>query len=136
MSGGRAPSHLRRDVQGLRAVAVLAVIANHAVGWPAGGFLGVDVFFVISGFIITALLLRESDRTGRVPSARMTPVAGTGGTIRDTPAPEPHHREDHGDSHNAPVLPAVRLAESQRDRGAPGTANSVRGYLPARDWRR
>lgn len=69
MSGGREPSHLRRDVQGLRAVAVLAVIANHAVGWPAGGFLGVDVFFVISGFIITALLLRESDRTGRISLA-------------------------------------------------------------------
>ncbi|MGM7698600.1 acyltransferase family protein [Microbacterium sp. A84] len=56
----------RRDIQGLRAVAVIAVILNHAVGEPSGGFLGVDVFFVISGFIITALLLREVDRTGRI----------------------------------------------------------------------
>jgi peptidoglycan/LPS O-acetylase OafA/YrhL/lysophospholipase L1-like esterase len=54
-------------LDGLRAFAVLAVIAFHL--WPhrlPGGFLGVDVFFVISGFLITTLLLREGDRTGRV----------------------------------------------------------------------
>ncbi|WP_353114766.1 acyltransferase family protein [Microbacterium sp.] len=60
---------IRRDVQGLRALAVLLVFANHMVGWPAGGFAGVDVFFVISGFLITGLLLREYDRTGHI-SAR------------------------------------------------------------------
>ena len=50
---------LRRDIQGLRAIAVLAVIADHLLGWPHGGFVGVDIFFVISGFLITGLLLRE-----------------------------------------------------------------------------
>ncbi|QCO99582.1 acyltransferase [Arthrobacter sp. 24S4-2] len=57
---------VRRDIQGLRAIAVLAVIADHLFHWPTGGFVGVDVFFVISGFIITGVLLREHDRTGRI----------------------------------------------------------------------
>lgn len=59
-------ANTRHDIQGLRALAVVAVIVNHSVGWPSGGFLGVDIFFVISGFIITSLLLREVDRTGRI----------------------------------------------------------------------
>jgi len=49
----------RADIQGLRAVAVLAVIADHVAGWPKGSFVGVDVFFVISGYLITGILLRE-----------------------------------------------------------------------------
>jgi peptidoglycan/LPS O-acetylase OafA/YrhL len=49
----------RADIQGLRAVAVLAVIANHLAGWPKGSFVGVDVFFVISGYLITGILVRE-----------------------------------------------------------------------------
>ncbi|GGI37992.1 hypothetical protein GCM10010988_16750 [Cnuibacter physcomitrellae] len=57
---------LRPDIQGLRALAVVAVILDHAIGWPLGGFVGVDVFFVISGFLITGLLLRDVERTGRV----------------------------------------------------------------------
>ncbi|GAB3036925.1 SGNH hydrolase domain-containing protein [Parafrigoribacterium mesophilum] len=59
----------RRDIQGLRAVAVLLVIANHFLGWPSGGFIGVDVFFVISGYLITGLLLREHERTGTISLA-------------------------------------------------------------------
>jgi peptidoglycan/LPS O-acetylase OafA/YrhL len=56
----------RADVQGLRAFAVLAVVAFHA-GLPVpGGFAGVDVFFVISGFVITAMLRREWRETGRI----------------------------------------------------------------------
>lgn len=58
---------LRADIQGLRAVAVLLVLAFHA-GVPAlaGGYVGVDVFFVISGFLITGLVLRELRATGRL----------------------------------------------------------------------
>ena len=54
-------------IDALRAIAVLAVFLYHAgVGWMPGGFLGVDVFFVISGYLITSLLLSERRRTGRV----------------------------------------------------------------------
>ena len=60
----------RLDIQGLRALAVIAVISNHVLGWPSGGFVGVDVFFVISGFLITGLIVREIDETGRFSIAR------------------------------------------------------------------
>jgi peptidoglycan/LPS O-acetylase OafA/YrhL len=54
-------------LDGLRAVAVLGVIFFHLdLGWIPGGFLGVDVFFVLSGFLISSLLLEELDRSGRV----------------------------------------------------------------------
>lgn len=56
----------RLDIQGLRAVAVLAVIANHLTGQPQGGFVGVDVFFVVSGFVITTVMLREYRHSGRI----------------------------------------------------------------------
>ena len=52
---------------GLRGLAVLAVMGYHArVGWLRGGFIGVDVFFVLSGYLITALLLAEHAQTGRI----------------------------------------------------------------------
>ena len=55
------------DIEGLRAVAVLAVVLFHAdVPGAGGGFVGVDVFFVISGFLITGLLWREVSTTGTV----------------------------------------------------------------------
>lgn len=52
--------HYRKEIDGLRAIAILPVIWTHA-GLPyiTGGFLGVDVFFVISGFLITSILLKE-----------------------------------------------------------------------------
>ncbi|MEK6310841.1 MAG: acyltransferase family protein [Curtobacterium sp.] len=63
--------HWRPDVQGLRAVAVIGVLAFHAgVGVFRGGFVGVDVFFVISGFLITTNLLRERDDSGRIALRR------------------------------------------------------------------
>jgi peptidoglycan/LPS O-acetylase OafA/YrhL len=58
---------VRPEIQALRAVAVALVVVYHL--WPAalpGGFVGVDVFFAISGFLITGLLLREADRRGTV----------------------------------------------------------------------
>lgn len=54
-------------LDGLRALAVISVLVYHAgYGWAAGGFLGVEVFFVISGYLITALLLAEWRDTGHV----------------------------------------------------------------------
>lgn len=62
----RPPGAWRPDIQGLRALAVLVVVAFHA-GLPVpGGFVGVDVFFVISGFVITAMLNREWSKSGRL----------------------------------------------------------------------
>ena len=64
-----APSSRRADIQGLRAVAVLMVVAFHAGFSVPGGYTGVDVFFVISGFVITAMLLRELTGSGRLSFA-------------------------------------------------------------------
>jgi len=65
---GTAPGDrkFRPDVEGLRALAILLVVLFHAdVPRVTGGFIGVDVFFVISGFVITGLLLREHASSGR-----------------------------------------------------------------------
>jgi peptidoglycan/LPS O-acetylase OafA/YrhL len=63
----RPDSGLRPEIQLLRALAVLAVVFNHlAPGLMPGGYVGVDIFFVISGYLISAHLLRELDRSGRV----------------------------------------------------------------------
>jgi len=65
-----APFEHRPDINGLRAVAVLLVVLYH-VGVPhiTGGFVGVDVFFVISGYLITSLLVLEAERTGHISLA-------------------------------------------------------------------
>ncbi|MHA7649787.1 acyltransferase family protein [Mycobacterium sp. ML4] len=80
----------RPDIEGLRAVAVIAVVLYHA-GIPgiAGGYIGVDVFFVISGFLITGLLWREVQTTNTVAlgrfyaarARRLLPAAATVGVI-------------------------------------------------------
>src|SRR2546421_3585263 len=63
----RASGTHRGDIQGLRAVAVLLVALGHAgVGFLEGGFVGVDVFFVLSGFLITRILLAEARDNGSV----------------------------------------------------------------------
>jgi peptidoglycan/LPS O-acetylase OafA/YrhL len=54
----------------MRAVAVLTVFANHLFDWPSGGFAGVDVFFVLSGFFITGILVRERSTQGKLSFQR------------------------------------------------------------------
>ncbi|WP_181032577.1 MULTISPECIES: acyltransferase family protein [unclassified Arthrobacter] len=75
---------LRLDIQGLRAVAVGVVLLYHAgFTWIPGGYVGVDVFFVISGFLISSGIVREINRTGRLSmigfwgrrAARILPAA-------------------------------------------------------------
>ncbi|WBU37767.1 acyltransferase family protein [Homoserinibacter sp. YIM 151385] len=76
MSGASATApvsgrELRPEIQALRAAAVLGVVVFHL--WPArlpGGYAGVDVFFAISGFLITAHLLRELEASGRISLSR------------------------------------------------------------------
>ncbi len=75
----------RRDVEGLRAVAIGGVLVAHAnLGFAAGGFCGVDIFYVISGFLITGILVRELEGRGSISLAafyarrarRILPMAG------------------------------------------------------------
>ncbi len=85
-----AQTGFRPDIEGLRAVAVVAVVLFHAeVPGIGGGFVGVDVFFVISGFLITGLLWREANTTGTVRlrrfygarARRLLPASATVGVI-------------------------------------------------------
>jgi peptidoglycan/LPS O-acetylase OafA/YrhL len=65
--GGRVAEGFRGDIEGLRAVAVVLVVLYHAqIAGFGGGYVGVDVFFVLSGFLITGILLREMAGTGSI----------------------------------------------------------------------
>jgi peptidoglycan/LPS O-acetylase OafA/YrhL len=67
LKSGVTGGEFRTDLEGLRGVAILLVLLFHArVPGFDGGFVGVDVFFVLSGFLITGLLLREHERVGRI----------------------------------------------------------------------
>ncbi|PHR81064.1 acyltransferase family protein [Henriciella sp.] len=94
-SHAQSPTRFRSDIQGLRAVAVLLVLVFHV--FPSalpGGYVGVDVFFVISGFLISGLLVKEQERDGRInllkfyerrirrllPAATLVLVAGAAGS--------------------------------------------------------
>jgi peptidoglycan/LPS O-acetylase OafA/YrhL len=85
-----AQAGFRPDIEGLRAVAVLAVVLFHAdVPGVGGGYVGVDVFFVISGFLITGLLWREASTAGTIRlrrfygarARRLLPASATVGVI-------------------------------------------------------
>lgn len=68
---GKIPRYQLRGLDGLRALAALAVLVYHvAPNWMPGGFMGVDVFFVLSGFLITAILAKEKHRTGKIRLGR------------------------------------------------------------------
>src|SRR5580700_9006387 len=57
--GWRAPMRYRADIDGLRAIAVLAVVSFHLKFGLSGGFVGVDIFFVISGYLIAGIIHAE-----------------------------------------------------------------------------
>lgn len=89
-TGPPARSGFRPDIEGLRAVAVLGVVLFHAaVPGVGGGFIGVDVFFVISGFLITGLLWREVSTAGTIRlrrfygarARRLLPASATVGIV-------------------------------------------------------
>ena len=68
---GDGADRFRPDIEGMRAIAVGLVLLFHGYGKPfTGGFVGVDVFFVISGFLITSLLLHEQIKDGRISIGR------------------------------------------------------------------
>jgi peptidoglycan/LPS O-acetylase OafA/YrhL len=68
---GNGNDRFRPDIEGMRAIAVGLVLLFHGYGKPfTGGFVGVDVFFVISGFLITGLLLHEQIKDGRISIGR------------------------------------------------------------------
>ncbi|KAA8889651.1 acyltransferase [Nocardia colli] len=130
--------NFRPDIQGLRAVAVLAVVAYHFdLPGFGGGFVGVDVFFVISGFLITGLLWRERTSTGTIQlhrfyasrARRLLPAAVT--VIVATAAaarlllPPTETRVVLGDAiASALYVGNYRLAERGSDYLAAGAANS------------
>jgi peptidoglycan/LPS O-acetylase OafA/YrhL len=61
------PTHYRAQLDGLRCVAVYLVVAFHAgLGGFGGGFIGVDVFFVLSGYLVTGILLRNLVSSRRI----------------------------------------------------------------------
>jgi peptidoglycan/LPS O-acetylase OafA/YrhL len=59
----------RRALDGVRGLAIVLVVLSHSIGFPATAFSGVELFFVLSGFLITTLLLEEHSATGRVAFA-------------------------------------------------------------------
>jgi peptidoglycan/LPS O-acetylase OafA/YrhL len=71
MDTRQSTATFRPDIEGLRGVAILLVVGCHcSIGWCAGGFVGVDVFLVLSGYLITGLLAAEYRATSRINLSR------------------------------------------------------------------
>lgn len=86
LEGSPKKGGFRPDIQGIRAIAVVLVLLSHAqISWASGGYIGVDVFYVLSGFLITGLVVKEIERDGRVSirgfyarrAKRILPLAAT-----------------------------------------------------------
>ena len=70
VGGARVQHNHYKGLDGLRGLAVIAVVLYHGgVSWAGGGFLGVEAFFVLSGFLITSLLVAEWSRSGSIALA-------------------------------------------------------------------
>lgn len=85
-AGAEGEKRFRQDIQGIRGVALVIVLLTHArINWAQGGFVGLDVFFVLSGFLITGLLLAQLRRKGEISlrefygrrAKRLLPAAAT-----------------------------------------------------------
>ena len=123
-------STFRPDLEGLRAIAVGLVLLYHArVPFFTGGYVGVDVFFVLSGFLITGLLVRELERTGRIAlpafyarrARRLLPAAAI--VLLATVVA------------SAIVLPPLRVPEVAADTAAAAAyASNIRFALQATDY--
>ena len=102
-------SRIRRDIEGLRAVATFLVLPYHAglMLFP-GGYVGVDVFFVISGFVITGQLIKEVDRDGHREPARVLRPAG------QAPAPGQRRRPRRDRDHDLAVGAADPVGDHRR----------------------
>ena len=117
-------SRFRADVEGLRAVAVLAVVVYHAgLSQLGGGFVGVDVFYVLSGFLITGLLWEELQATGRLRLGGVLWPAGA------SPAPG---RGPGPDGHGGRVVGLAVAAAGTGGCLGRGRGRAVGGQLPVR----
>ena len=129
----------RADLEGLRAVAILLVVAVHAgVPWLHGGFVGVDVFFVLSGFLITGLLVQEVSDTGRLRFAEfyvrrlrrllpalLTMLAVVGVLASLLLAPAEQQQQSSAAAMAALWLSNIHFAFARLDYFAPGTETNL-----------
>jgi peptidoglycan/LPS O-acetylase OafA/YrhL len=129
----------RGDIEGLRAVAILLVVAAHAgMPWLSGGFVGVDVFFVLSGYLITGLLLQDIESKGHLQFAgfyarrfrRLLPallamLAGTGLVAAVVIAPAAQSDQALAAATASLWLSNLHFAFGQLDYFSPGAAQNL-----------